>query len=249
MRILTLNLLAVALLLFSATSASAWAVDMQVRQTSTGGLSSFDVSDTITVDVFFDATGFEINLFTTSVISSDASVLQYNAAASAALPIIHPAPPTAFGTTGAQPGYILYTPGIGGMPPTPATALYPQQTPAFLPWVAPPPGAEQININYAETNITDEFGTQSTGLNIWIASMVFHVVAPFETVDLFPTMSIGPMVLEVNPNSVGSGTQIQDQVAVSGGVTLNGHLVPEPTTAALIGLGLLGLAISGRRKA
>ena len=81
MRILTLNLLAVALLLFGATSASAFAVSMTAR----GAVSSLATSDTVTVEVFLDADG-GITIFSVAVVNSNPAALLYDAAASAALP-------------------------------------------------------------------------------------------------------------------------------------------------------------------
>ncbi len=81
MRILTTNLLAAALLLFGAASASAFAVNM-VASTPTTGLTT---SDNVIVDVFLDSDG-PITIFSVAVVNSDPSALLYNGAASAALP-------------------------------------------------------------------------------------------------------------------------------------------------------------------
>jgi hypothetical protein len=232
MRILKLNLLAVALLLFGATNASAFAINMVAR----GATSSLTVSDTVTVDVFFDATQTGILLFGTNVLNSNASVISYDPVATQAAP--------AFGSAGggAQPSYILYDPGMGGMPPTPPVALYPQQTPTWLTFPVPPPGQQQVAINYAEINITDTFNTRTTGNGIWIATIVFHVDQPFLTEFLTLSMHAAGSILEL-----GSGVVNPDTIGLSAPIVLTGHL-PEPTTAMLMGLGLLGLAISGRRK-
>ena len=236
MRILTLNLLVTALFLLGTTSASAFAVNMTSRSGDpTGGVSSLTTSDTVTVDVFLDATG-GITIFSVAVINSNPAALLYDAAASAAL-----APTGAFGhlyqvpgQQGAQPSYVLYTGGKG------ATYLKPLQTPAFLNFPPETPGTEQVNINYVE----NAFGTTSaTGAGIYVASMVFHVVAAFtsETLSLAFTTS----------NLIQTGTFVTDPatIGLSGPITLTGHAVPEPTTAMLIGLGILGLGLAGRRQA
>lgn len=236
MRILTLNLLAVALLLFGATSASALAFNMTWRNPAP----TVSSGDQVIVDVFFDADIVDILAFSVSVINSNPSMLQYDGPASAALPIIYPAPPYA-GTTGAQPSYLLYTAGSGGgmLPLIPATALYPQQTPNWLTWPAPPPGTQQVNINYAESNITDSFNTTYTASNLWVASLVFNVVGGGETTLTLSNTNGG------NVFGIGTGTVLDP-----GTISLSAPIVvvPEPTTAMLIGLGLFGLAISGRRK-
>ncbi|MFP6605810.1 MAG: PEP-CTERM sorting domain-containing protein, partial [Myxococcota bacterium] len=86
----------------------------------------------------------------------------------------------------------------------------------------------------------------ATGTGIYIATMVFHVVADFtsETLSLAFTSS----------NLIQAGTFVHDPatIGLSGPITLTGHAgppVPEPTTAMLIGLGILGLGLAGRRRA
>lgn len=222
MRILTLNLLAVALLLFGATSASAYAVNMTLR----GSPSSFATSSVVIVDVFLDADN-PITLLSVGVLADDA-LLDYDAAASAAAPASGGAGP------GAQPSYILYTGGKG------ATILYPAQTPAFLNWPAPPPGQEQVNINYAEP----AFGsTSATGTGIWIATLVWHVNQAFDTTQIALSLTSGGNVLQDGITVIPPST-----VGLSAPIVISGH-VPEPTTAMLIGLGVLGLSVAGRRRA
>jgi len=237
MRILKLNLLAVALLLFGATNASAFAINMVARNSTT----SLDVSDTVIVDVFFDATAAGIKFLSVGVLNSSASLISYDAVASAA--VSPRADVGAPGTSGAQPSYLLYSAMSGtGMTALPAVFLYPQQTPAFLTWPAPPPGQEQVNINYLESNIVDTFDTRATGLNLWIATLVFHVdVLPTEDQTLSLSLTSGGNIFQL-----GDVVQPPGTIALSAPITLT--FVPEPTTAVLIGLGLLGLAISGRRQ-
>ena len=230
MRILTLNLLAAALLLFGAASASAFAVDITAR----GATSSLSTSDTGTVDVFLDADG-GITIFSVAVVNSNPGVLLYDAAASAALAPtgagghIYQAP----GQQGAQPSYILYTAG------KPATYLKPLQTPAWLNFPPETPGTEQVNINYVE----NAFGTTvAGGTGIYVATMVCHVVAAIgsETLTLAFTSS----------NLIQTGTVVTavSAIGVGGPITLTGA-VPEPTTAMLIGIGVIGLGLAGRRRA
>ena len=73
---------AVMLLLFGSSQASGFAINMLARNATT----SLAVGDTVTVDVFFDATDVGINVFSTSVLSSNANSIHYDAAASVALP-------------------------------------------------------------------------------------------------------------------------------------------------------------------
>ncbi|MFP6628916.1 MAG: PEP-CTERM sorting domain-containing protein [Myxococcota bacterium] len=227
MRILTLNLLAAALLLFGAASASAFAVDITVR----GATSSLTTSDTVTVDVYLDADG-GITIFSVAVVNSNPAALLYDAAASAALA------PSGSGPSGAQPSYILYTPAGGrGVP---ALYLQPLQTPAFLNFPPETAGTEQVNINFTTPILTTQ--TTATGTGIYVASLVFHVVADFaaETISLAFTSS----------NLIQAGTVVTDPltIGIGGPITLTGH-VPEPTTAMLIGIGIIGLGLAGRRRA
>jgi len=162
-RILALELLAAALLLFGATPASAFGVSMVAR----GPVNSLFTSDTVTVDVFLDADD-GITIFSVAVVNSNPAALLYDAAASAALPL-HPQAPGFGGSSGAQPSYILYA---GGKP---ATYLQPLQTPAFLISPFPPetPGTEQVHIDYVEHVFNT---TTATGTGIYIATLVFQVV-------------------------------------------------------------------------
>jgi hypothetical protein len=223
MRILTLNLLAAALLLFGATSASAFAINMNLR----GPASSYGTSDFVTLDVFLDADP-GLTLLGINVIAADTNILTYDPIASAAAPASGSAGP------GGQPTYILYTGGKN------SSILYPQQTPAWLNWPAPPPGAEQVNINYVEPSFK---AAAASGTGIWIATLVWHVDQAFTSTSIYLSMTAGGGILQT-----GTVVQPPSTIALSAPVVITGH-VPEPTTAMLIGLGVLGLGIAGRRRA
>ena len=227
MRILTLNVGVALSLLLAAASASAFAVNMTAR----GATDSLTTGSTVTVDVFLDATG-GITIFSVAVMS-DPAVLKYDAAASAALPL-HPQAPTFGGSSGAQPSYVLYT---GGKP---MTYLKPLQTPAFLEF--PVTGTGQVNVNFIENALGT---TTATGTGIYLASLVFHVLADFATSELslaFTSSNVLQTGVVVTPDSA---------IALSAPITLAGPPIelPEPTTAILIGLGVLGLLLAGRRRA
>jgi hypothetical protein len=227
MRILTLNLLAVALLLFGATSASAFAVNMTAR----GNTSSLVTNDTVTVDVFLDAEPGLV-LFGVNVLASSDAVLDYSNVLTDALTSLLPG---SLNPRGGQPSYILYTGGKG------ATILYPQQTPSFNNWPFPPTGAEQVNIQYAENALAP---AAASGTGIWIASMVFQVATGFAAESISLSVSLGGGIFED-----GTGVIPSSDVTLSAPILLTGAAVPEPTTAMLIGLGIVGLAAAGRRRA
>jgi hypothetical protein len=234
MRILITNMLALAVLLFGATSASAWSFDSIIRNTGNDTISSLTSTSFFTVDVFFTADQTGLQNFSVGVVY-DQGGLTYDAVTSAALPIIYPSPAAIYGTTGAQPGYIMYNAG------KPAQVLYPTQTPAHALWNgANQPGKFQVNLDFADPGLAQNL---STGSNIWIGSMVFHVEPGYAggTIDLSLDIAQGNLIFANNdPNAGASAT-------LGGPLTIVTH-VPEPTTAALIGLGVLGLAIAGRRK-
>jgi hypothetical protein len=227
MRILTTNLLAAALLLFGAASASAFAVNM-VASTPTTGLTT---SDNVIVDVFLDSDG-PITIFSVAVVNSDPSALLYNGAASAALPT-NPAAGTFGGSNGNQSSYILYE-TVGRA----TNYLVPAQTPYFLNFPPETAGTEQVNINYNENALGT---TNATGNGVYIATLLFHIVADFTTANLSLAFTTS--------NLIQAGTVITDPnlIGLSSPIVLTG-VVPEPTTAMLIGLGVLGLGFAGRRR-
>ena len=235
MRILTWNVLAAALLLFGATSASAYTVSFGARDAGglTNLLTSLSSSNAFVVDVFFNNVGGDpIVAFSFGVVYDNPG-LHYDKVASEQLAAQGAAGP------GAQPTYILYTPGSGT---TPATILYPIVTPSSNTWVAPAPGTHQVNINFLEPT----FGAApATGSNIWIASLLFVVNAGYAGGQITLCSTCGGNALGTTIAGVGA---IVDAGVVNLGAPITLVTVPEPTTAALIGLGILGLAIAGRRK-
>ena len=153
-------LLAAPLLSMGAASASAYSLRMD-RSDGNGRVTS---GDSVIVDLYLDA---EPGLWAFSVgVLYDPAVLIYNGAASAVLPAKGP------GSSGAQPSYILYAPA-GALP---AVALYPIVTPSFNTWVAPPPGLNQVNVDFLTSRlIPPTQSTSASGTNIYIASLVFVV--------------------------------------------------------------------------
>lgn len=240
MRILITNLLAVAALLFSATSASAlfFDIDMQVRPGSANSdLLSLVTSDTVTVDVFFGTDVPLMQQLAIGVVSPD--TVTYDVAASVALPVIYPAPIPAYGTTGAQTGYLLYG-AVGKV----AAALY-SVTDQPVAWIAPDPGTNKTNINF---QVADLFTpTPAVGTGIWVSSIVFHIGPGFGGGEL--SLQISGLGSVLRANNIVYSTTNPELITLSAPLILSGPVVvPEPTTAALIGLGILGLAVAGRRK-
>ena len=233
MRILIINLLATAALLFGATAASAIAINAVPRTP----LTSYTTSDFFILDVFLDATEAGLQLLSVGVLYPDDGTIVYDGAASAGLA------PVAGGTSGAQPSYILYSPPSGmaaGM--MPATILYPVVSPAFNNWGgALVPGTQQVNIDYAEAGFNP---ASATGLGIYIATLAFHIGPGFAAAQIELCVSCGGNIVRINDVELDPGT-----VGLSAPIIITGHAVPEPTTAMLIGFGVLGLAVAGRRRA
>ena len=183
--------------------------------------------------MFLDADG-GITFFSVGVINSNPSALLYDGPASAAL-VPHRSTATAgcflSNCTGAQPSYLLfYAAGL--------LYLGPLNSPYFLTFPAPP-GTEQVNINYVEGSFLT---TTATGTGIYIATLVFHVVSDFtsETISLAFTSS--------NRIQTGSFVHPPTGIGLSAPILLTGT-VPEPATAMLIALGIVGIGLAGRRRA
>jgi hypothetical protein len=218
MRTLIINLLATALLLFGASSASAFGLSMSLNPGSSPASTAVVApSDFVIVDVYLDADpglGFLI----VAVLFDDDGILVYE--------------PGNSGT----PSYILYSPGAGTSSPT---YVVPENSPPTYWGGDQQPGKLQINLAYLEASLGS---ATATGLGIWIGTIVFHVA---QIGDGASTVSIallpgGLTIVEAY------GNDVQGLTSVSGSFTF--HTVPEPTTALLIGFGLVGLTMAGRRK-
>ncbi len=227
-RLLVWILSVVALVAGGAPPVGAWAVAMNVR--GGGPLSSFTTSDTVTLDLLLDAEP-GLQSFSVSVLHND--VLGYDPVASASLPIVHAAPPASYGTTGARPAYILYAPG------PPAAALYPVPGSAAWPaWPSPPAGKGQEKVDYATGSLAS---TLASGTGIWIASLVLHVTAEFDTAEIF--LDPGGIIIQANGSAIDPASVILPEPIV-----LTGHAVPEPLTGLLMGAGLVVAAAASRRR-
>jgi hypothetical protein len=225
MRLLMINLLATVTLLFGAVSASA--LDFSFSTGYAGQI--LTTSDTLTVDVVFNADQTGIRLFSLAIVF-DETILRYESSLSSA---------NGQGTFGFA--YMLYAPSGGrGIP---VTYLVPsQQPPAHFPLT----NLGQVNVNWQELNVTDTFDTAVTGVGIQAAQLVFRVLsAPNNPTAIAMSMSAPGTVFSVGQPD-GSGLDIKGTIGLSGPIVVN---TPEPTTALLVGLGLIGLGVAGRRRA
>ena len=132
------------------------------------------------------------------------------------------------------PSYILYF-NAGGMPAM-ITQLIAQQDPWQLWPGLVPPGQSQVNVNWADSTFV---GTVATALGIKIAGIRLQVIAQGDTEgEVVLSSTAGGNVLQV--------AGVVQPLPVTGSFTV---YTPEPTTALLVGMGLLGLGIAGRRRA
>ena len=242
MRLLMINLLAITALLFSAASASAFSMSL-VPQGNTSG----NIGDIVSFDVFLDTEGdLALNLLSVSV-TFDPTVVAYRSdlsATNAYYPIYTPA----VGKGGA-PSWLVASPTDGIACATPGDLPSYQCGTAPGEWVGTLPQiGGQVNIDFISstfpTGLAGAVDTVGTGTTVTQLATV-----SFELIGAGGSVSAGAFGFGNGGNVVGltGGTDVTDQVAVSGDVTMS--VIPEPTTALLVGLGLVGLGVAGRRRA
>jgi len=98
----------------------------------------------------------------------------------------------------------------------------------------------QVNVDFISTGFPSTGTTGQFEPNELMATLVFDVIGT-------PGLANISLSLTSPGNVIGdnTGTAIPATLAGSGSV----NVIPEPTTALLVGLGLAGLGIAGRRKA
>jgi hypothetical protein len=134
--------------------------------------------------------------------------------------------------------YILYGGKGGGgyMKASSTCGGYPQTAPAGC--TIRVGTTNQVNVDYVSVDLTN--GTQNTGSGILLVTLVFNVLAN-------PGSAAISLTQTAPGNVVGQPGGASTTATLAGSGSVN--VVPEPTTALLVGLGLAGLAVAGRRKA
>ena len=220
MRFFITNLLATAMVVFAAGSASAISLTMagaNGQLVAVGG----QVSITVTLDT--EGTG-GIVLLSTGVLFDD-TILAYNAGASS------------------SSSYVLYNaPGKG--------------VPAAM---APGNGAAAPELRFGTTNQAnvDFVGDLTTGAaatgSAWSGGVEVSAAGTVNqlAVLVFDVIALGDGTADIGLSITSPGNIVQLAGGVDTTATLNGAgtvITPEPTTALLVGLGLLGLGVAGRRR-
>ena len=222
MRILINRLLVSALLFFfSAASASAISITMAGAsgQTVTTGVDQVSITVTLDTEATTGITLMSIGLL------FDDTQLSYNQAASS--------------TT----SYILYDAGVkaGG-------AYLSASSTCGGGFGSPGAGSgcsirvgttNQVNVDYVNSDLLNGTGAGNVGVAA-LATLVFDVIGVGGSA-AFSLTQTGP------GNVIGQPGGASTTATLAGAGSVN--IVPEPTTALLVGLGLAGLAVAGRRKA
>ena len=101
----------------------------------------------------------------------------------------------------------------------------------------------QVNVDYTNVSLTNGTGAGNVGV-AQMATLVFDVTGTsgFAFINLSQT-SPGNVIGQPGGLST-TGTLLGGIGGGAGGV----NIIPEPTTALLVGMGLVGLGFAGRRK-
>jgi len=222
MRLLITNVLAMALLIFGAASANAFATTM----TNNYGGGILTTGDTVTVTVDFDTEGTnDLAIVSVSVLFND-TVMTWNEAASA------------------SPTYALYAGRAGvamGNLSTNLTLRTGTSDQILLDW-----SSDGILGNAGSTLGCGPFGTFPADPSAPSGNTCGWTMATLQ----FTVHTAGDdAAFSVSNSSPGNILQLIDNTTpanpVSGDFVV---LTPEPTTALLVGLGLAGLGVAGRRR-
>ena len=227
-KFLVLNMLVGAMLFLGAANASA--VGVFLTTDYTGGVAG--VSDVVTVTVHLDMEGGNPGIQFLSVgVRFDAQVLTYEQGLSS------------------TSTYLLYTAAVPRV--SPATYLAPAAatcgsglTQGCNLWPVPPgPGIEQVNIDFLEPGFNYAYGALTGIYGDVLATLVFHVADVGDGIGEINLLLDG---LTGNVYVDAAGGTDGDLNFGSAGIAV---ITPEPSTALLVGLGLIGLGVAGRRRA
>jgi hypothetical protein len=212
MRLFKTNMLAVALLLFGAASASAFATNM-----TTSYAPGMTVSDSFTVTVNFDTEGAIGTMLLSVGVEFDTTYLQYMGNVSGS--------------------YLLYSPFVSMAQPAAWIAPAPSNG---LIWGGTFPALpiQKVNLDWISNGFPSAGTYVSSADDAYadaLGTLTFHIIAD------------GVHSLDVKTSGNGNVLQLADASIVPNTEGPSINIVPEPSTALLIGLGLVGLGVAGRK--
>jgi hypothetical protein len=207
MRLIKINLLALALVVFSASIAGAYQLRLEENS---GDFANATAGSLLTVDVFLDTEGQSSIVLLGVGVQTNNSQLAYTGAPLNVIP--NPGILLDFGTF----TWLAKTPAWGNVFP------------------GSPAGFSRVTVDFAAASFTP---TTATGDNILLATLQYEVLADGNYTGAFDFQYFNSGTFEL----AGGVTIIDDVVPQN-------NVVPEPTTALLVGIGLAGLGYAGRRR-
>ena len=227
MRFLIINLLATAMLLVGAGAASAISMQL-VPTTPTGG----NIGDVVSYELYLSTEGpLDITLFSVSV-TYDPTVVAYRSDLSATnsyYPLYSPSGGKTIPASWLEP---VPFDGNYCTPGDPLCSNAPGEWAGILPAIG-----GQVNIDF----IANTFPGTTTGDHSELLAIVsFEMIGAGSSNGAF-SFDNGGNVFSV------TGTDVAGSVNLTGDAAIT--VIPEPTTALLVGLGLVGLGVAGRRRA
>lgn len=212
MRLLKINLLVAALMVFGAATSSAYRVDFATAAFGT----TINQNDLISIDVVLDTEGQgDITLVGVGVLFDEAVFTYRQDLSSVTSYLLY---------TGAKAPYLIADPSCGGYPSTGACGIYPTRT-------------NQVQVGFLSSGLpAGAPGATPPGGSV-LTTLVFEAVGN----------GVGSFAFDFD-SFYGSILQLGDLTNPPLGLGASGVVtVPEPTTALLVGLGLVGLGVAGRR--